>query len=75
MNRCQRATFESLKRRVVEKTCRIRTAELTRQDAEPIGPSILVHLAAESGLFKGTIIGSIGPRGGLRLTHERYDFY
>lgn len=75
MNAKQRAAFESLRRRVVMRTCRIRVAEIVKADAEDIGGAVLFHISAEAGIFKGTVIGTIGPRGGIRMTHERYDLY
>jgi hypothetical protein len=75
MNQRQRATAESLKRRVIEKTCRGREADLTKAEFEHAASGVLFHLHAEVGIFHGTAIGWIGPRGGIHMTHERYDFY
>jgi hypothetical protein len=75
MNERQRRTLETLKRRVVARTCHSRAAEITKAETDQIGPSVFFHIHAEVGIFHGTAIGSIGPRGGLRLAHERYDFF
>lgn len=75
MNDRQRRSLEALKRRIVAKTCVSRVAEITKAETDAIGPSVFFHLHAETGIFHGTIIGSIGPRGGVRTAHERYDFY
>jgi hypothetical protein len=75
MNDRQRRTLEALKRRVVARTCHSRVAEITKADTDQIGGNAFFHIHAESGIFKGTAIGYIGPRGGIHMTHERYDFY
>lgn len=75
MTKLQESVLRGLKARIIRRTCTAFAPKLTREEIEHLGRGTwLVSLSAEVKCFSGSLIAAIGPRGGVRISFERYGF-